>query len=387
MRRALAAAAAAAAALVLGMTAAPPAHAAGTYTVYVCADGNGSGRNNAFSPSSYGAGVTRGSPSCSPGEGLHTQVGNWNGPYYYPEGGSFAACAPAGTTISAYSASEFSAWQGSGFERRVDGGPCGGFALQAAGPLGNTFGAELNTGGYGTWRQSGLAVGGLRFITYCANAAPTPCTGSYAATNWRDVTVTVSDPAKPQLSNGSGVYGTTGWLRGDQSVGFSAADSSGVIVLRADVDRDAAGNAALRFTDDEDVAGHCDWARMAPCRTSESLAPRTIDTTRLPDGEHAVTLYARDSAANSDEARGTFLVDNSPPSAALVRPPGATGRTVTWRPADAGAGIDQASLVAEYATSGGAWQSLQAGTYDVAAGTYSATVPASVAADQVQVRL
>jgi hypothetical protein len=48
--------------------------------------------------------------------------------------------------------------------------------------------------------------------------------------------------------------------------------------------------------------------------------PSVLETTLLPDGEHELTVEARDSAGNMAQTKIHFSCDNTPPSFELARP-------------------------------------------------------------------
>ena len=349
---------------------------AGTFHVRVCSDGNGSGTNDVFAPSAFGIG--RAFPDCAPGRGLFSDVAPWGGWAGFPEGGTLQMCAPSGTRVAGFSANARTWWQGAGYERRADGGPCGGYEYLAGGALPPQFDAYEAT----TLARSDIGAGGLRLSTFCGW---TPCTGNYAQTFWDSITVAIDDYTPPAITNPRGLFGQTGWVRGSWNVAFDAGDSTGIRRLEAHVDYASGGRWAVEGRPCQPSNA---ITRVNPCDQTSSSFSRAFDTVTVGNGSHTVGLWAQDGGSN--EVASTphvFHVDNSAPTASLDRAAGSHSRTVAWRVTDAHSGVDGGSLAASYSTNGGtSWQPM-GGSWNAGAGTYSAVVPVGAGDGSLQVRV
>lgn len=121
--------------------------------------------------------------------------------------------------------------------------------------------------------------------------------------------VTIDDPTAPSVSALEGSLAGGGWMRGRQSVAFSASDATGID--RLELLRDD----ALLLADDR----VCDYTRPAPCAEPGlpvSAAWTSVDTTSWPDGSHVAFARASDAAGNmTATAPVSVKVDSTPPGA------------------------------------------------------------------------
>lgn len=364
---------------------------AGVYAFRVCDDPGGAGANHAFTGSVYGRGVVRG---CTPGEGLHTEANrSGGGPLYYPEGGFLEFCPPAGARIVRYQVSAYTFWAGSGFARRMDGGPCGGYRYLEGGIYAPSFGE-----GHLAVFDANTDVGGLRLSTFCEWS---PCDGNLAGTNWHNIKVALSDAGGPSVHDLTGSAWTTGgWLRGDHTLAWGASDSTGIRYLHAQVVAPG-GAVAQSWNALDNSTGACGplsgwdyngtwiplYDRPVPCPPSDR-ASTTVRTAGVADGQWNLEALAMDSAGNWAGRSRTVNVDNTAPTATLERGAGSYAPAVTWKVADARSGVDGGSLAAAYSTDGGGtWQAMEGGSWNAATGTFVATVPSAAGDGAVHVRL
>ncbi len=362
--------AAAALAAVLAACGAEPA-IAGEYTVQACTDQVE--RNDALTPGWNGHASVAPATGCLPPAGVFggLRMGAFTA---YADAGFWSLCAPAGTRITGWSASHSSWWYGTGYRRQVDTGPCGGYGLLRADPLPPSPGGESQTG-WLDWSGTANAAG-IRFATWCALD---PCTGAYAFTELRNLRFQIDDPTPPSLTGPRGLFGRTGWVRGDWDVAFDASDTTGISTLAAEVDGDEWVTQALPCQ----PAGAI--TRPSPCEQTAASFGRSLDTRTLADGEHTLALSARDGGSNRSDPRvHAFNVDNTAPDAAAR----VSGRDVTWAVTDAASGIDGASLAATWSADGGAtWRPMDATGWEASSGTYTARLPAAMGDGIARVRL
>ena len=97
----------------------------------------------------------------------------------------------------------------------------------------------------------------------------------------------------------------SGWRRGTGRVTLSASDNVGIKADRLLVDG----------TPREQRARACSWGARIPC--SNGGAALTLDTTRVSDGQHTVSVQAVDAADNVGGVAYPIYVDNTPPASAL----------------------------------------------------------------------
>lgn len=121
------------------------------------------------------------------------------------------------------------------------------------------------------------------------------------------VTVTVSESADPTISPPTGsLWGAgpaNGFHTGTESVTFNASDPSGIRGAQLLVDGSPV----------ESAPGTCDYTRAIPCASLTQTF--TLDTTRLTDGTHMLTLRAENAAGNVTQLTHEIVVDDTAPPA------------------------------------------------------------------------
>jgi hypothetical protein len=130
----------------------------------------------------------------------------------------------------------------------------------------------------------------------------------------RGLTFTIDDPARPSAElRGDFIEG--GWLRGTQTVHFSAADSGSGVSLSETLVDGAVRRETAHPCETATISGQRRGTRMRPCRTGAD-GSHSIDTARLSDGPHRVTSCTTDFAGNRFCApERTLRSDNTPPAA------------------------------------------------------------------------
>ena len=130
----------------------------------------------------------------------------------------------------------------------------------------------------------------------------------------RGLTFTIDDPTRPTATL-RGAFTAGGWLRGVQSVQFSAADAgSGVSSSETLVDGAVRGETS-HPCETATISGQRRGTRMQPCRTGAD-GTHSINTTRLSDGPHRISNCTTDFAGNrACSAEATLKSDNTAPSA------------------------------------------------------------------------
>ncbi len=139
------------------------------------------------------------------------------------------------------------------------------------------------------------------------------------------VTVTVNESADPTISPPAGtLWGAgpaNGFHTGTESVTFNASDPSGIRGAQLLVDGSPV----------ESAPGTCDYTRAVPCASLTQTL--TLDTTRLTDGAHMLTLQAENAAGNVTQLTHEIVVDNTapPPPVGLSVAVASDGTyTMTW---------------------------------------------------------
>lgn len=277
----------------------PATASAGTYDVYSCDQNRG--------------GATPGwNVSVDPGFTVYGQC-NGAGPEglvarSVPSGTADASAfqsglayfdAPAGTTIESIHAEFLLQRVGCnwGVGLRATGGDFGGRWVWGLEP--QYCGANSTNWLYFDWPINDKRV---VLVAICGASSCDRSSESRAA--MRNVRVTINDPTAPSLTNARGdLWTAAGWLRGSQQVGFDASDGAGIRrnVVRVD-------DQALRAFDNP-----CNDTQPAPCPNQGFSTD--IDTTKLSDGAHKLTLETVDSAGNPTQVTRTIQVDNTAPTA------------------------------------------------------------------------
>jgi hypothetical protein len=146
---------------------------------------------------------------------------------------------------------------------------------------------------------SGSSAIVLRLRCGAAGGCPNSQIDSYI--NIFAASVTVVDGTPPAIAiNGGPIL--SGWQRAMGTVNYDAADNVGIKLIRVAVDNRPRA----------EVPRPCDYGSKTPCPSGGGAL--NVDTTGMPDGPHALTLQAVDSADNTAQDSRTFLVDNTPPA-------------------------------------------------------------------------
>ena len=139
------------------------------------------------------------------------------------------------------------------------------------------------------------------------------------------VAVTVSESASPTISEPTGpLWGAgpaNGFHASSESVTFNASDPSGISGAQLLVDGSPTDSAA----------GPCDYTRAVPCAGLTQTF--TLDTTRLVDGAHTLTLQVENAAGNVAQLSHVIVVDNTAPPAPVgltVTAASDSSYTMTW---------------------------------------------------------
>lgn len=171
-----------------------------------------------------------------------------------------------------------------------------------------------NTNGWSwTTTDADVAVPGNRTVYWeaaCYETAgcDTKSTGDPAshyvrAAVWvRGTIVTISDPTYPAAGWG-GSLTSAGWLRGDQSLSWSASDNSGIANVTATLGGRAIGGGGQA----------CDYTRPTPCPGSASSGA-SVATAGFPDGAYTLQLDVRDASGNVQPLTRTAYLDNTAPA-------------------------------------------------------------------------
>lgn len=174
---------------------------------------------------------------------------------------------------------------------------------------------DSSTGGSSFADIGGLAAHSLTFGVLCTAGPGTQC--ATGASAHHDVfseifgaTVSLSDPNPPAIAQPSGALwgpgAAGGYHKATESLTVSATDGqSGVARIVGLVD----GSPRAW------IGAACDFSYAVPCPASTGVPTLSLDTTRLPDGPHSLTVHALDGAQNpSADQTHAFVVDNTPPA-------------------------------------------------------------------------
>ncbi len=244
----------------------------------------------------------------------------------------FVFTAPTGTTIA-------------GYERHADGDvkqiPMGPPPWSwAYGEFGTVVGdddivglGECGNCGMFTaeWLRPNISPRLTRLIAAlsCESQSQTPCAGSgaYFALHW--ITLRLEDLTAPQVLDASGPVLEGESQRGVRYLMLKLRDTGGgLLKTRIEVD-------GQRFAEQgiDDNAGRCriPFVTPVPCKLSANVE-LPVDTSRLADGDHQVTVRIFDATGVNSVLYGpiTISVDNVPdppgPASALICPPTAGGK-------------------------------------------------------------
>jgi hypothetical protein len=131
----------------------------------------------------------------------------------------------------------------------------------------------------------------------------------------RSVQIDVNDEVPPRIERLSLGGPPDQWIKGVQPLQYVARDSSGIEEARLSI----AGQAPERHP------AACDFTRAAPCPDGGGDAP--LDTTKLPDGVHPITVAVVDAGGNVTTDSLSAHVDNTPPASVQAVLDGGSG----WR--------------------------------------------------------
>jgi hypothetical protein len=195
-----------------------------------------------------------------------------------------------------------------------------GAAMLRGCPMGGPPGCTIASSGEWIDVPGGSQV--LYIDAYCA-ASGCPLAGVDPAHGYLSArsrlsfaSVRLQDDSAPGLNVSGGLW-SAGWLRGIQPLAIDATDNAGIRQTRILAD----GNLLAA------TPRVCDASQVVPCPNGPDSY--SINTATLPDGPHALSAQAFDSAGNGNSTGQTVLIDNSPPG-----PP--VGASVVggegWRP-------------------------------------------------------
>lgn len=281
-----------------------PSALANEYEVHACDATNASAANASFG--GYADGGMTAYSDCPAGQGMTVrnvydggQTGQYQGAYLIFD-------APPGTTVDSMA-----------FDAGVQRHNCNYDAavVRSNGDLGGTVAWGLPPGqNCDSWQTPGataffptrwdVPVGAPRVRLEVRCVAVSCPRDGVTAIRLRNVVVRVGDNAPPQLADGRGTLWTSsGWLAGDQGVGFSANDGSGIRDMAISID----GTEVAHRTNS------CDFTLRAPC--PQGSADANLPTAGLRDGPHSLAISATDAAGNTSTLSRSVNVDNTPPDA------------------------------------------------------------------------
>ena len=199
---------------------------------------------------------------------------------------------------------------------------------ECAGTAGNNFTCAIpNNQAPETF--TGLDTTGLFFGIKCAPVLGDPncaagSTEHYAQAEMYSVSVTLAEAGMPTISQEGGPLWAGGVVSGTVTLTFTATDPSGIASWSLSDDQ---GSTLYAFPES------CDYTQVTPCAqlTPEQL---NVDTTRIPDGNHTVTITATNAAGNQSTATSPALVvDNNGPGTPVslsASPAGGNTINVAW---------------------------------------------------------
>jgi hypothetical protein len=282
----------------------PHAVRANGYDVHACNPVVAGGANHSWA-SAADVGMAAYS-ECPTGQGIVARNSYDGGASGFLQGAYAIFDAPAGNSIDSVS---FEAglrrndcsW---GVELVGGGGDLGGsilFGLPANQMCDSTFQTPDENTYFGTRFNYAVPGSRVRIESRCGLGS-CPRTG-VAGIHVRNVDVRVHDDVAPGLSGGrGGLWMNSGWVGGQQAIGFDAADSAGISSAAASLD----GRELARHTN------ACDFSYSAPCpqaKFDESFSTASFG----PDGDHTLTLSAVDAAGNGSSASTIVHIDNTAP--------------------------------------------------------------------------
>lgn len=176
-----------------------------------------------------------------------------------------------------------------------------------------SFGSACTLGGPSA-RPSHLSLAGLDSVRLEASCGrrggcevrPTGArrTGrSRARLRLSSASVRVEDATRPRLSVTGELVAEDGWQRGSRPLELSASDNVGIRATRLAID-------GLPLSGRRRA---CDYTRPVPCANVPSRTDR-VDTARLRDGRHVLSVEAVDAAHNRAAVHRAIQVDNHAPA-------------------------------------------------------------------------
>jgi Bacterial Ig-like domain len=119
---------------------------------------------------------------------------------------------------------------------------------------------------------------------------------------------TVVDESPPSVAVNSGGPLVAGeWVAGSQSIGFEAADNTGIKTVQV----------AVAGASREEESRSCDYTQRIPCPSGPGQL--ALETQHLPEGTQQLHLTATDAAGNTAESAPIAVrIDNTPPGAVPV---------------------------------------------------------------------
>jgi hypothetical protein len=175
---------------------------------------------------------------------------------------------------------------------------------------------------------------------YCASVASQRCDfANPMPLRIKGIEMTLSESAVPTVSFDGGTLTTAGAKKGSKSVDVVAVDGhSGVRKVEVMLDDTVLGSADHNsriwgVPMQSQPAETCSYASWNACPLTQRET-FTVDTTRVPDGAHSLTVRATDAAGNAKATTATepVTVDNTAPAA-----PAATSATSVTTEADSAA--------------------------------------------------
>lgn len=131
---------------------------------------------------------------------------------------------------------------------------------------------------------------------------------SYANIDVGGVILTVSETVAPSLNSPSGLWQTTGWIRGPWPLTLSGDSPSGLCSLSASL----AGQPLQGSSTSPDQTA---WHQCATAPLSDQ-----VQTSMYPDGGDTLAIAGLDAAGSQPSESKTLYVDNQPPQMALTGP-------------------------------------------------------------------
>jgi len=270
-------------------------------TIWSCGITDTGGANNVWAHNAvFGINTTN---ECASGVGLDINApGNT---VQQGQSASWQATAPAGLVIvlvyvppgdlKATAVNDGNSWYGGGFF--WTGG-------------GAQVDDSNNTSGFGA---SGLWTNHVGFQLVCGN---NPCMGvlGHADLAVKDIGLQLQETQGPWLSASSGLWQSSGWIRGGWPLSFTGDSPSGICGLAATLGGQVV--ASQGFPQDDTTWHQCNAAGLGG-------VSNTVDTSKLSDGPQSLTLRGSDAAGLSTSDASytkTVYVDNQSPGVALSGP-------------------------------------------------------------------